>query len=275
MQQIYIVDEPLCDVFDINKLKNKSKISFSSEYNLSYDNSAFSHLPPGFHYSSSASNIHLSPEVYEKLATYSPWALQSIHQYLSQKSHLDSLSIEILDFYAFMLPTRAELMFRQNVFEHHLSIVRSIWPTSKVSLYGSLSTGLFLPNADFDITLFGVDGELNPYQYQPTPINIQRDCLLKLQIELVREYNRIECLPNATVPLIKYKDVQSGLEISTSINSTSGVINTFIVRSFLRKFPEARILVIVLKAFLLHSKLAGSYHGTYFFLLYLCLFFFM
>ena len=60
---------------------------------------------------------------------------------------------EILDFYNFMMPRQSEIDKVNEIFKIVKNMIKSKFPSYKVKLFGSNSTGLNLPNSDMDIVV--------------------------------------------------------------------------------------------------------------------------
>jgi len=74
----------------------------------------------------------------------------------------------------------------------------------------------------------------------------------KVTSELVKAgiCSSIEPLKHARVPIIKLTDKESNLHVDLSFNRENGVYCVKLVKILLRKYPELRPLMIVLKCFL-------------------------
>lgn len=55
---------------------------------------------------------------------------------------------EIEQFYAHMIPTSTEHATRMDVVTRIETAVLSLWPNSRVEVFGSFRTGLYLPTSD-------------------------------------------------------------------------------------------------------------------------------
>lgn len=74
-------------------------------------------------------------------------------------------------------------------------------------------------------------------------------------------FGHIEKITRARVPLIKFRDLATGVSIDISFNSSNGPRNTEIVKSFIKEYPASRPLTIVVKHFLYHNCLNEPYYG--------------
>jgi len=74
-------------------------------------------------------------------------------------------------------------------------------------------------------------------------------------------FESVEEITRARVPLIKLRDVQTKLAVDISFNATSGTDNTAAVRRLLAEFPQVRPLALLLKYLLHQSYLNEPYYG--------------
>ncbi|KAK2944339.1 putative non-canonical poly(A) RNA polymerase PAPD5/7 [Blattamonas nauphoetae] len=116
-------------------------------------------------------SIHLEPAQYKTILNRYTWALEHVNEYVLCEDPLDALSAEILDFTQFMSPTLAEYLFRRQIVDRISGIVHSISKKGEVHVYGSCSTGLFLPQADIDLTILGLPNGL-PSFFVRQPISL-------------------------------------------------------------------------------------------------------
>ena len=74
----------------------------------------------------------------------------------------------------------------------------------------------------------------------------------RLASELVRSgiCQSIEPIKHAKVPIIKLKDRETGINVDLSFNRENGVYCVKLVRQLLKKYPELRPLLLVVKCFL-------------------------
>lgn len=71
----------------------------------------------------------------------------------------------------------------------------------------------------------------------------------------------IEPIKNAKVPIIKLQDKQTGINADLSFNRENGIYCVKLVKQLMKKYPELRPLMLVLKAFLKARQLNEAYHG--------------
>lgn len=156
---------------------------------------------------------------------------------------------EIQDFYQYMSPTPEEHLTRSEVVERMRTIIRSIWPHSKVEVYGSFRTGLYLPTSDIDIVV--IENR-----------DISFRTLEKVLIEKgVAEPSSIKVLDKASVPIVKLTDAKTDIKIDISFNMNNGVTSANLIKEFMVLYPSLPKLVLVLKQFLLQRDLSEVFMG--------------
>lgn len=89
------------------------------------------------------------------LATFS-----FINHFFSLLCVIRRLHQEIEQFYAHMIPTSTEHATRVEVVARIETAVLSLWPNSRVEVFGSFRTGLYLPTSDIGKKLLPSSREL-------------------------------------------------------------------------------------------------------------------
>jgi non-canonical poly(A) RNA polymerase PAPD5/7 len=157
---------------------------------------------------------------------------------------------EILDFVKFIESTPEDLRIRKQVVNRVKSVVRDCYPEACVMVFGSCATRLNLPNSDIDVLVY------LPEVKEGAMINKLTQGLLKAGI-----CKSIDPLKHAKVPIIKLQDRESGVNVDISFNRTNGIYCVKLVKHLLKKYPELRPLLLVLKCFLKSRQLNEPYHG--------------
>jgi non-canonical poly(A) RNA polymerase PAPD5/7 len=164
---------------------------------------------------------------------------------------LVQLHEEVINFYHLMQPTSDELANIANVLARLNVVVRGLWPDATLQVFGSVETGLWLPNSDIDIVVF------TAYESDPAVlVNTLASALQK-----IRFASELERILTARVPLVKLRDRTTSLCLDISFNMENGVEGVKVVKDYLRKYPEAKYLVCVLKYFLKQRGLNETYNG--------------
>ncbi|XP_028985237.1 terminal nucleotidyltransferase 4A-like [Betta splendens] len=186
----------------------------------------------------SGSNGHLiqSPCSLWKSRRYSP-GINGLHE-------------EIVDFFNFMSPRPSEEAMRRDVMNRIEGVIKALWPTARVEIFGSFSTGLYLPTSDIDLVVFG--------NWDHPPLQELEQALKK---HCVADPNTIKVLDKATVPIIKLTDRETQVKVDISFNVETAVKAAQFIKSYLKKYTVLPPLIFVLKQFLLQRDLNEVFTG--------------
>ncbi|KAI4890795.1 hypothetical protein NFI96_010583 [Prochilodus magdalenae] len=157
---------------------------------------------------------------------------------------------EIKDFYEYMSPRPEEERMRLEVVDRIQKVIKDLWPSADVQVFGSFSTGLYLPTSDIDLVVFG--------NWETLPLWTLEEALRKRN---VADENSVKVLDKATVPIIKLTDSHTEVKVDISFNVHSGVKAANLIKDFKKKFPVLPYLVLVLKQFLLQRELNEVFTG--------------
>ncbi|XP_060776438.1 terminal nucleotidyltransferase 4A-like [Neoarius graeffei] len=163
---------------------------------------------------------------------------------------VNGLHEEILDFYAFMSPRPEEEAMRRDVVSRIESVIKNLWPAADVQIFGSFSTGLYLPTSDIDLVVFG--------KWERPPLQ-QLDQALRQQ-NLAQPFS-IKILDKATVPIIKLTDRETEVKVDISFNVETAVKAARFIKDQLKKYTVLPHLIFVLKQFLLQWDLNEVFTG--------------
>ncbi|KAF5898105.1 non-canonical poly(A) RNA polymerase PAPD7-like isoform X2, partial [Clarias magur] len=157
---------------------------------------------------------------------------------------------EIIDFYNFMSPRPEEAAMRQEVVDRIESVIKELWPSADVQIFGSFSTGLYLPTSDIDLVVFG--------KWDRPPLQQLEQALRKNN---VAEPFSIKVLDKATVPIIKLTDQETEVKVDISFNVETGVKAARFIKDYVTKYTVLPYLIFVLKQFLLQRDLNEVFTG--------------
>ncbi|KAM9738212.1 terminal nucleotidyltransferase 4A [Menidia menidia] len=157
---------------------------------------------------------------------------------------------EVMDFYNFMSPQPEEAAMRKEVVNRIEMIIKELWPTADVQIFGSFSTGLYLPTSDIDLVVFG--------KWERPPLQELEQALRKHN---VAEPFSIKVLDKATVPIIKLTDQETEVKVDISFNVETGVKAASFIKDYVKKYPVLPYLIFVLKQFLLQRDLNEVFTG--------------
>ncbi|XP_020651245.3 terminal nucleotidyltransferase 4A isoform X1 [Pogona vitticeps] len=171
-----------------------------------------------------------------KTRPYSP-GIQGLHE-------------EIIDFYDFMSPRPEEAVMRKEVVKRIEAVIKDLWPVADVQIFGSFSTGLYLPTSDIDLVVFG--------KWECPPLQQLEQALRKHN---VAEPYSIKVLDKATVPIIKLTDQETEVKVDISFNVETGVKAAQLIKDYMKKYTVLPYLILVLKQFLLQRDLNEVFTG--------------
>ncbi|XP_012288662.1 non-canonical poly(A) RNA polymerase PAPD5 isoform X1 [Orussus abietinus] len=157
---------------------------------------------------------------------------------------------EIEDFFTYMCPSNEEHNLRVRVVKRIEQVIYDLWPDSKVEVFGSFRTGLYLPTSDIDLVVIGMWTNL--------PLRTLERALLDQNIA---EPCSIKVLDKASVPIVKLTDKETEIKVDISFNMSNGVKSAELIKSFKRRYPVLDKLVMVLKQFLLQRDLNEVFTG--------------
>ncbi|XP_034041906.1 terminal nucleotidyltransferase 4B [Thalassophryne amazonica] len=157
---------------------------------------------------------------------------------------------EITDFFEYISPRPEEEKMRLEVVDRIKGVIHDLWPSAEVQVFGSFSTGLYLPTSDIDLVVFG--------KWETLPLWTLEEALRKRN---VADENSIKVLDKATVPIIKLTDSFTEVKVDISFNVKSGVKAARLIKEFKEKYPVLPYLVLVLKQFLLQRDLNEVFTG--------------
>ena len=163
------------------------------------------------------------------------------------KRDLIGLHEEIEAFYRTVQPTPESHSLRLNVLKKVRILVSSLWPQARVEPFGSFATGLYLPTSDMDIVILG--------QWEVLPLRT-----MERSLESLAKPGSVEAI-NATVPIVKYCDLDSHISVDISFNSLSGIKAAQVIKMFKQQFPILPQLVSIIKQFLLERDLSQVFTG--------------
>ncbi|KAJ6724514.1 POLY(A) RNA polymerase [Salix viminalis] len=158
---------------------------------------------------------------------------------------------EIVDFCDFLSPTQEEQASRAEAVRCVSDVIKYIWPNCKVEVFGSFSTGLYLPTSDIDVVILG------------SGLKIPQIGLNALSRALSQKgvAKKIQVIAKARVPIIKFVEKRSGVSFDISFDVSGGPIAAEFIKNAISKWPELRPLCLILKVFLQQRELNEVYSG--------------
>ncbi|XP_043101384.1 terminal nucleotidyltransferase 4B [Puntigrus tetrazona] len=180
----------------------------------------------------------------EDIYTGTPWKSRNYSEGVL------GLHEEIKDFFEYISPRPEEEDMRLEVVTRIHRVIKDLWPNAEVQVFGSFSTGLYLPTSDIDLVVFG--------HWETLPLWTLEEALRKRKIA---DENSVKVLDKATVPIIKLTDLDTEVKVDISFNVQNGVKAANLIKDFKQQFPVLPYLVLVLKQFLLQRELNEVFTG--------------
>uniref|UniRef100_A0AAY4EYA4 polynucleotide adenylyltransferase n=1 Tax=Denticeps clupeoides TaxID=299321 RepID=A0AAY4EYA4_9TELE len=157
---------------------------------------------------------------------------------------------EILDFYEYMSPRPEEERMRLEVVDRIKRVIIEMWPSADVQVFGSFSTGLYLPTSDIDLVVFG--------NWEALPLWTLEAALRKKN---VADESSVKVLDKATVPIIKLTDSYTEVKVDISFNVQNGVKAAELIKDYKKMHereegssPNANIGVLLIEFFELYGR---------------------
>eukprot|EP00667_Euglena_gracilis_P001771 EG_transcript_1772 len=166
---------------------------------------------------------------------------------------LRALSDEILLFASWAELRLCEQQERTLVQKQFEDLVKSLWPSAKVELFGSTAFGLALPSSDLDLVITGVD-DFKPSYPLPHLVTLSQH----LQAIGMHDFSIIA---SAKVPLVKYCHPRAQVWVDvtfTALNSTRCIP---VVKQYLQQYALIKPMVVVIKTLLRQHGLHKPHDG--------------
>ena len=184
--------------------------------------------------------------------------LPDLHSLLVDKMELSVPSNEILTGFAKPLQNtvsnngvnKGETKRRTSLMNHLEKTIASKFKGSKLTSFGSSETGLSLKGGDLDLCL----------QMQTKD---QKAVIKKIGNLLRRQgMEKVHVLSRATVPIVKFNDPRSGIEVDISINNSLALHNTKLLRTYSELDERVKELALCVKYWARHRHLSDAPNGT-------------
>jgi DNA polymerase sigma len=200
------------------------------------------------------------------------WLSKTNASSASSSSSSLTLHDEILALVDLLEPLADEDARRRDSIARLRHIVATQFGACNVCVFGSLRAGCALPESDVDVTLLGAQFPTGSIRGRPGAMAPLRrlDQLLRASNQSFRGALRgargpgvmgVLALPNARVPIIKWSDWQTGVDMDISFNVGEGAHTSQWVRQRIDSWPCFRPLLLVLKLLLKQRGLADPANG--------------
>ena len=230
-----------------DRIEKNSSLSDSAKHDLE-SQPDFLPLYPNHVHSSTPTDPHSGEKrkliAGENIERCTPWR--------TREYNCDPVGLheEIEDFYKYMTPRPSEFRMRYEVATRVTHLLKQKWPQAEVHMFGSVSTGLFLPTSDIDLVVIG--------NWAKTPIFTLEEELKKADIAVKDTINPLD---KTAVPVIKFTDKQTEVKVDICFNRRSGMDGVKVILEFVQQFPILPKLVLVLKQFLTQRNLHEVFFG--------------
>ncbi|KAG1051840.1 hypothetical protein G6F46_003447 [Rhizopus delemar] len=178
-----------------------------------------------------------------------PWMEMMNFDFANTETHsYDIFRQEVDCFLRYIEPTEIEMELRESIVQRISKAISKQWPDAEVSVFGSFATCLFLPNSDIDL-------DITFYEQNPR-LDAVANSLKKAGL-----CDKPQVIRHATVPVIKFEELYTGLKVDIVLNTTNGVRSADLVRRAILDHPAARPLILIIKYYLAQCKLNEVYTG--------------
>ncbi|MCQ2817303.1 MAG: nucleotidyltransferase domain-containing protein [archaeon] len=195
-----------------------------------------------------------------------PWITKATAK-LDGRTKLHS---EIVDFYNFMKSNdkdEEKVLEIKNFLEEK---IKSEYPSYKLEMYGSRSTGLAVPNSDIDFCIVEDEEYINDWKLKqtqnskPTPLNKlpenKKEALAKIKkvLTINTRYEKLIFI-NAKVPIINLE--MRGLSVDISFAEPSSLMSIDFVKKSLKAYPMIKPLLLLIKFNMKQKELNSPSEG--------------
>ncbi|CEP01005.1 unnamed protein product (mitochondrion) [Plasmodiophora brassicae] len=177
-----------------------------------------------------------------------PWRCAASH--LAGLSITEVLHEELVRFCEFISPTPAEHAARDGLIDRFHQLAAELFPGAEVVVFGSVATRLYLPVSDLDLVIF--------YETSDPKLCLR---VLAEQLQARNLVAYIELILTARVPIVKFKDAQTGISVDVCMNVENGRAACALINEFQLAIPALRPLTLFLKYFLHCRDMNDTYTG--------------
>lgn len=171
---------------------------------------------------------------------------------------------EIVDFYEFVKPRDFEEKIRGKLVENlRLALKRDgrNFANAQLFPFGSFVSGLYLPTADMDVVVcsesFMKGGDATYLSAKNWLYKFRK----LLTSQRIANFDSIEVIAHARIPLVKYVDKATGLRVDVSFENLGGVRAVETFQRWKKEYPAMPALVTVIKHYLLMRGLNEPVNG--------------
>eukprot|EP00898_Chlorokybus_atmophyticus_P004171 jgi/Chlat1/4755/Chrsp308S04724 len=149
-------------------------------------------------------------------------------------------------------PSENEQRSLQQFVQHVQQLVYQEWPGVRLHPFGSYANGFTVKNSDVDLCLEVEDEE-----------TAKADHVTRLADILERNGMKdVQALTHARVPIVKFKDPQSGVACDICVNNLLAVANTRLLYTYASLDPRLKQLALIVKHWAKRRQINETYRGT-------------
>ncbi|KAF9105063.1 hypothetical protein BGX29_000726 [Mortierella sp. GBA35] len=161
------------------------------------------------------------------------------HDYSQQPTAIRMLNQELTDFADYLMPTQEEHHIRSYVFRLVEQVIVGLFDSAQVHMFGSFKTRLYLPESDLDIVAI-----LSGHKQQKILTRIAK------ALNSSRVGTNIETILFANVPLVKFQESTTGIQVDISLNQRDGFKTTALIQEYMEEMPVLQPMTMLVKQFL-------------------------
>ncbi|KAL8651944.1 MAG: hypothetical protein Q9210_002981 [Variospora velana] len=168
---------------------------------------------------------------------------------------------EICDFYEYVKPQKHEQIIREDLLQRLQTAIKKKLPDCDLYCFGSFAAEMYLPNADMDLVVISSTfrrlGQRVACQTQSQMFQFAHH----LEKAGVAAYGSTQVIFKAKVPLVKFVDQMTGIQVDVSFENETGLVANETFNAWKRQFPAMPILTTVIKQFLKMRDLSEVVNG--------------
>ncbi|XP_074585126.1 uncharacterized protein LOC141840923 [Curcuma longa] len=174
------------------------------------------------------------------------------HRGIECRPDIETLLPGLVLVYESLLPSDDEKEMKNLLLKSLTVIINKEWPNVKLHLYGSCANSFGFSNSDVDICLSIDECAMGKH-----------DMLLKLADLLQSEnYQNVEAITNARVPIVKMTDPSTGICCDICINNLLAVSNTKLLSDYAKIDNRLHQLAFIVKHWARSREVNNTYEGT-------------
>lgn len=171
--------------------------------------------------------------------------------FVKYSNNRNRLNAEINAFYDWVKPQYFEQAVRLDLVKRLESGFQRRFGRVSIEPFGSFASGLYLPVADIDLVLLSV-----PFKEKGTRTFGLKPSAIYKYAAMLKDMNiahpgSIETIAHARVPILKFVDNLTGLNVDLSFDNDSGLLANRTFQDWKVQYPVMPLIVSVIKQFLL------------------------